>query len=176
MPVTNHDVPQPVLHDLTHDQKIAVLLAAYKKNGTSLNAIEAGQRTFFNLILGIYSAALTLLIALYKDERDLLRAPDGFLRLSALDWVLILAAALITAYSRYMSYGRVTARISIRETMTRIECAFGFFETGIFLKNVALYPPSFGSYARASFLQRAHYLLYAPAAAFVAAVVIFSRG
>jgi hypothetical protein len=75
-----------------------------------------------------------------------------------------------------MSSGRNKARMSVREAVTRIDHALGFFEPGVFLKDQALYPDSFAPYARTSFLQKAHWLLYAPAAAFVLAVLILSRG
>jgi hypothetical protein len=174
--VTNHDALEPVLHDLTPDQKITILLAAYNKHATALGAIESSQQSLVNLILGIYSVALTLLIALYKDERDLLQSPNAFLGLSSLDWVMIAAALSVAVYAFFMSTGRNKARMSVRQAVTRIDSAFGFFEKGVFLKNETLYPSSFAPYARTSFLQYAHYLLYAPAVAFVAGVLIFSRG
>jgi len=175
MPET-HKSLEPALKDLTHDQKITILLAAYNKHSTALGAIEASQQALFNLILGIFSAALTLLIALYKDERTLLQgSPGAILGLSPLDWVMMVAAAMIAAYSLYMSRGRNKARLSVRRVVERIDSALGFFRPGIFLKDETLYPESFGAYAKTSFLQRAHYVLYAPAAAFVIAVVVLSR-
>ena len=171
-----YNAPAPALTDLTHDQKITILLTAYNKHSTALGAIEASQQALFNLILGIFSAALTLLIALYKDERALLHGSSGaFLGLSSLDWVMIISAGLITAYSLYMSRGRNKARLSVRRAVERIDYALGFFQPGAFLKDETLYPDSFAVYTKTSFLQRAHWLLYAPAAAFVIAVIVLSK-
>lgn len=169
-------VLEPVMNGLTHDQKITILLAAYNKHATALGAIEESQQALFNIILGIFSAALTLLIALYKDERSLLQgSQSAFARLTPLDWVMLVAAVLIAAYSFYMSRGRNKARRSVRQAVERIDHALGFFQKDVFLKDASLYPESFAPYSKTSFLQRAHWLVYAPAAAFIIAVVVLSR-
>lgn len=167
---------EPVLKNLTHDQKITVLIAAYNKHATELGAIEASQQALSNLVLGIFSAALTLLIALYKDEPTLVQGqPGAFLGLSMLDWVMVIAAGLIMAYSHYMGSGRNRARLSVRKAVERIDYAFSFFQKGAFLAEAALYPDSFAPYAKTSFLQRGYWLIYLPATAFVMAVVVLSR-
>ena len=56
-----------------------------------------------------------------------------------------------------------------------IDAAFGFFEPGAYLKDAPLYPESFAPYAKTSFLQRAHWVIYMPGAAFILAVLILSH-
>jgi hypothetical protein len=168
-------MPEPAINDLNTDRKIAILTAAYTKHGNALGAIEGSQQTLLNLVLGIFSAALTLLIGLYKDSPDLIRGGSSCLCLSALDWVMIAAAALVMAYAVYMSHGRNAARISVRRAVANIDAAFGFFENGLYLKDAPLYPTSFAPYTETSFLRRAYWLIYPSGAAFILAVVVLSR-
>src|SRR5206468_10978617 len=95
-------VPKPVFNNpaidpLTQDNQVKILLAAYQKHAAELLAIEASQERLINLILGIYSAGLTLIVAMLKDARVLLQGPDH--TLSPLALALIVVAVLIGAYA-----------------------------------------------------------------------------
>jgi len=102
-------------------------LSAYQKHAAELLAIEASQEKLINLILGIYSAGLTLIAAMLKDARALLQGLDH--TLSPLAWALIVVAVLIGAYAIYMSVRRNKARQAVRQGLLRVDQALGFFES-----------------------------------------------
>lgn len=165
---------EPAIPDLDTELKIRVLIAAYTKHSNALNAIENSQQTLLNLVLGIFSVALTLLIGLFKDNPELIRRSSCEM-LTALDIVVIIAAGLIMLYTAYMSHGRNSARMAVREAVENIDTAFGFFEQGAYLKEKPLYPETFAAYTRTTFLTRAYWLVYLPGAAFILAVLILSQ-
>src|SRR5689334_20063762 len=88
-------MPTPMLNnpaaaDLSQDNQIKILLAAYQKNAAELLAIEASQEKLIGLILGIYSTGLTLITAFLKDSKTLLQAPNHCPTRFA--WMLIVVA------------------------------------------------------------------------------------
>ncbi len=147
----------------SEDNKIKILLAAYQKHAAELLAIEASQEKLINLVLGIYSAGLTLIAALLKDARSLLT-------LSRFSWALIVVAALIGIYAVYMSERRNKARHDVREGLTRIEQALGLFEQSTYLQNEQLYLDAWLKYPKPGFLNWTHGIVIAAGLAFIAAV------
>jgi hypothetical protein len=162
-----------MLDGLQPEQKVAILTTAYNKHVGALTAIEASQQSLLNLVLGIYSAALTLLVGLFKDNPAVLD-PHGCV-LSPLGFVLVFAGLGLGAYSFYMSYARAKARKSVRTALERIDFAFGFFEKGRYLEAAPLYPDSFREYTRHSFLSWTNLVICIPATAFILAIVILSQ-
>jgi hypothetical protein len=166
--------PIPPAFELVQpEHKIAVLTAAYNKHVGALAAIESSQQSLLNLVLGIYSAALTLLVGLFKDDPSLLNPNGGFL--SPLGYVLVVAGGALAVYTLYMSHGRNEARKAVRIALERVDFAFGFFENGAYLKAEQLYPPSFREYTKRSFLAHTQWVAYLPAVAFILAVIILSQ-
>ena len=88
----------PALGNISEDNKIRVLLAAYQKNAAELLAIEASQEKLISLVLGIYSAGLTLLTALLKDAKSLMQSSEH--QPSLFSWALIVVAILIGGCGR----------------------------------------------------------------------------
>lgn len=59
---------QPAWTSLDQKEKVQILLAAYQKHATELRDIEASQEKLIALVLGIYSAALTLIGVTFKQD------------------------------------------------------------------------------------------------------------
>lgn len=150
------------------DNKVRALLAAYEKHAAELLAIEGSQDRMMNLVLGVYSAGLALLTGLLKDSKSLLQGPEH--TLSVFAWALIVVAVLIGFYTIYMSSRRAAARHSVREGITRVDQALGFFESNRYLKGQPLYPDDWLYYPAPGFLDLAHVIVLAAGAAFIAAV------
>ncbi len=161
------------LGDLLPEQKIAALTLAYNKHVGALIAIESSEQSLLNLVLGIYSAALTLLVGFFKDEQALLY-PNGWF-LSPMGYVLVGAGAAVAGYTFYMSYKRSKSRDSVRHALKRIDYALGFFEPGRYLQGEPLYPKYFANYTKGTFLSHTHVVVYLPALAFILAVIILSQ-
>jgi hypothetical protein len=158
------------LKELKDENKITILLAAYTKHNGALAAIEQSQQSLLNLVLGIYSAALTLVVGLYEQAPNLLRATDHFV--SALGFTLILVAAFVALYTIYMSHGRNVARTKVRQAVERIDSALGLFEPGWYVQHNTLYPESFREYTQHTFLKNTPLIAYLPACAFILVVII----
>lgn len=136
----------PAIDDLTRENKIQILLAAYQKHATELLAIQASQQKLNGLVLGIYSAGLTLVTALAKDAKAILAGP------SALALALIAIAILVGAYAVYMSKYRGNARQEVRKGLTRIEQALAFYAAGTYLRDETLYELYWLNYPKEKFL------------------------
>ena len=143
-------------------------LSAYQKHAAELLAIEASQEKLINLILGIYSAGLTLIAAMLKDARALLQGLDH--TLSPLAWALIVVAVLIGAYAIYMSVRRNKARQAVRQGLLRVDQALGFFEQGAYLQGEQLWPADWLNFPKPSFLDWSHAIVIAAGVAFIAAI------
>lgn len=144
--MTKPPVPlNPAMNDLTRDNKVQILLAAYQKHAAELNAIQQSEEKLESLVLAIYSAGLTLIAALAKDARKILAGPSPFA------WALIVLAVLVGVYAVYMSARRGDARRTVREALTRIEQALGFYVPGSYLQNMSLYPTHFLDFPKKTF-------------------------
>ena len=158
----------PAIEALTQDNQVKMLLAAYQKHAAELLAIEASQEKLINLVLGIYSAGLTLIVAMLKDAKALLQGPDH--TLSPLAWALIVVAVLIGAYAIYMSARRNKARLAVRQGLLRVDQALGFFEQGAYLQGEQLWPADWLNFPKPSFLDWSHAIVIAAGAAFIVAI------
>jgi hypothetical protein len=164
----------PAADPLSQDNQVKILLAAYRKNAAELLAIEASQEKLINLVLAIYSAGLTLIAALLKDAKPLLRGSHCGLSLFA--WMLIVVAILIAAYTLYMSTRRNNARHAVREGLLNIDDALGFFRAGTYLQGASLYPAEWRNFANPGFLNWSHVIVFAAGVAFIAAVYFVAVG
>jgi len=136
----------PAITDLTRDNKVQILMAAYQKHASSLQSIEESQEKLDTLLLGIYSAGLTLITAWAKDAKAILAGPSPFA------WALIVLAVLVVIYAVYMSVRRGDARRTVREAMTRVERALAFYAPGCYLQNTTLYRTDFLDFPKKTFL------------------------
>ncbi len=164
----------PSIANPSEDNKVAILLAAYQKHAAELLAIEASQEKLINLVLGIYSAGLTLMAAMLKDARLLLQGPGQ--TLSEFAWALIAVAALIGIHAVVMSVQRNRARHAVRQGLTRIDQALGFFAQGSYLENQQLYQDEWLDYPAPGFLDWTYIIVIATGLAFVAAVYFIAVG
>ncbi len=147
----------------SQDQRSAILIEAYKKHSAELLAIENSQAKLQLLVLTIYASAITLVGTLRHDG-------------SQISWYLISAlsvsALLLAFYAWRMGQGRNRARKSVRIALVQVDCALGFFENGIFLKDKALYPQAWKGFATMrTFLDSADWVIVIAAAAFIAIIV-----
>jgi hypothetical protein len=136
----------PAINDLTRENKIQILLAAYQKHTNALEAIEQSQEKLDSLLLGIYSAGLTVIAAWAKDAKTILAGP------SPLAWALIVLALLVVIYGLYMSVHRGGARRTSREALTRVEQALAFYASGAYLQSTSLYQTNFLNFPKKTFL------------------------
>lgn len=148
---------------LTSDNKVAILLEAYKKHSAELLAIEDSQQKLLLLVLGIYAAGITLVGTLLHDTKGM-------------PWRLVvtlsIAAILPAIYAWRMALGRNKARRSVRTALVQVDHALGFFEPDLFLKERPLYPAAWKEYANMrTFLDQAHWIIIISAIAFIATVV-----
>jgi hypothetical protein len=164
----------PATAALSQDNQVKILLAAYQKHAAELLAIEASQEKLTNLVLGIYSAGLTLIAALLKDAKPLLQGPNH--AVSPFASALIAVAVLIGIYAIYMSTRRNNARHAVRQGLLRIDQSLGFFEQGAYLRTQALYPDDWANFANPGFLDYGHLIVTAAGLAFVFAVYIIAVG
>ena len=158
----------PALGNISEDNKIRVLLAAYQKNAAELLAIEASQEKLISLVLGIYSAGLTLLTALLKDAKSLMQSSEH--QPSLFSWALIVVAILIGLYAVYMGTRRNHARRAVRGGLSRVDQALGFFQQGNYLTNQQLYEDTWLAYSTPGFLDWAHAIVVAAGIAFIGAI------
>jgi hypothetical protein len=158
----------PALAGLSQDNQIRTLLAAYQKNAAELLAIEASQEKLISLVLGVYSAGLTLITALIKDAKPLLKG--SHFGLSSFAWMLIIVAAAIGIYALYMSTRRNNARHAVREGLLRIDDALGFFQQGTYLRDDTLYPEAWRNFANPGFLNFSHAIVGIAGLAFMVAI------
>jgi hypothetical protein len=164
----------PALGAISEDNKVKVLLAAYQKHAAELLAIEASQEKLINLVLGVYSVGLTLIAAMLKDAKALLQGPNH--TVSDFGLALMAVAVLIGVYAVYMSTKRNAARHAVREGLSRVDQALGFFQRGVYLQNSQLYDDKWLEYSNPGFLNWTHFIVVAAGAAFIAAVYFIAVG
>lgn len=165
-------MPQPIsipaIADLSQDNQVKILLVAYQKHSSELLAIEGSEEKLISLVLGFYSAGLTLIAALLKDAKALLQGANH--TPSPFAWALIVVAVLIGVYAVYMSVRRNEARHAVRHGLLQIDQALGFFRQGTYLQGEQLYPADWLSYPKPSFLDFSHAIVIAAGFAFIAAI------
>lgn len=105
----------------------AALLEAYKKHAEELKGIEDRQNKIIALILGILSAAATLLI---KGTDDFGWAPRLYISVVAL---------VIVGIGQHAINELGDLRSAVRDLLVRCEIALRFYEVGAFLKGRMLY-------------------------------------
>ncbi len=105
----------------------AALLEAYKKHIEELRGIEDRQGKIVALVLGVLSAAGTLLI---KEKVPLAGIPKVF--------VLAVAFAIVFI-GRHAVHELHDMRIAARDLLVRCEIALRFYKHGVFLKEKPLY-------------------------------------
>jgi hypothetical protein len=143
------DAPAPIspaINDLTRENKVQILLAAYQKHNSALEAIEQSQEKLDSLLLGIYSAGLTVIAAWASNAKAILAGP------SPLAWALIVLAVLVAIYAAYMSVCRGNARRTSREALTQVEQALAFYASGVYLQSTSLYAADFLNFPKKTFL------------------------
>jgi hypothetical protein len=110
------------------------VLEAYKKHAAELAGIEDRQYKLTLLMLGIFSAGLTLIASGHVDLTPTLR------------WSLIGFAFAIVIPSFHYNWELHTLRRVTRELLVRCEIALGFHAPNVFLKDEKLYAVSDISY------------------------------
>jgi hypothetical protein len=164
----------PAAGALTQDNQVRILLAAYQKHAAELLAIEASQEKLTSLVLGIYSAGITLIVALFKDAKALLQRPDHTPTILA--WALIAVAALIGIYALSMSTRRNNARHAVRQALVNVEQALGFFRQGTYVQGEPLYSAEWLNFPNPGFLDWSHLIVAAAGGAFIVAVYFIAIG
>jgi hypothetical protein len=153
--------------DLLKQQAVTILVEAYKKHAAELLSIEDSQQKLLALLLGIYSAALTLVFGLVKDGH-LIIAADCWLK-----GALTLTAAAIGVFGVMFSIQRNHARRSVRAGLVRIEQALGFYVANLYVAD-RLYDETYRRYAQPnmqqSFLDYGYVPVIVVGLAFIAAV------
>jgi hypothetical protein len=124
-PALMHPTPKPSGSDQSGSP--GALLESYKKHVEELRGIEDRQNKAIALLLGIFSAAGTLLI---KEATDLGYAPKVYVTLLALVVVGIGQHAINELHDM---------RTAVRDLLVRCEIALGFYEPGAFLVGKPLY-------------------------------------
>jgi hypothetical protein len=103
------------------------LLEAYKKHTEELRRIEDRQHQIVALVIGIFSAAATLLTKGW--------VPDSLLVVAYLSMV-----ALAIGWLGFHSINELhDLRIAVRELLVRCEIGLGFYKLGAFLEERMLY-------------------------------------
>jgi hypothetical protein len=156
------------LTDLTRDNKVQILLAAYQKHASELGAIEQSQETLDRLLLGIYSAGLTAITAFAADIKTRLAGP------SPLAWTLTALAIMVGVYGLYMTMRRGDARRTVRDALVRVEQALGFYADGAYLQGTALYRLRLLTFPSRTFLDWNIAIVIVVGLAFVAGVIVLA--
>ena len=160
----------PVIQNLSQAERIQILLAAHQKHAAELLAIEGSQEKLTAVLLGIYSARLTLITAtLAKDAKPFLQTAG---HPSHLAWALVVLAIILGWYALVMTKHRGEAREAVREGLSRIDHALAFFEPNLYLKDATLYPPDWQTFAKKTWLNWSIAIVIIAGTAFVAAVLI----
>jgi len=158
----------PALAGLSPDVRVQILTAAYQKHAAELLAIQDSQEKLNNLVLGIYSAGLTLVAAIFKEAEKILKGPNH--TPSAFAWAFIALAIIIGIYALYMTKRRGHAREGVRTALTQIDQALGFFQPGVYLQGEPLYPLDWLEFPKHKFLNWSVGIVIAAGIAFIATV------
>lgn len=128
-------------------QPPAALLEAYKKHAQELGSIEDRQYKIIVLLLGIFSAAATLLLA-----KEVHVDPAQKIYVSVV-------AFLATVIGQHVINELHDLRIAVRDLLVRCEIGLGFYEDGAFLKVIPLYTDYEGKYHTRGGWTRQYYLV-----------------
>lgn len=105
----------------------AALLEAYKKHAEELKRIEDRQHQTVALVIGIFSAAATLLA-------------KGWIAQSWLVTVYLSVMALAIGWIGFHSINELhDLRVAVRDLLVRCEIGLGFYKVGAFLDKKQLY-------------------------------------
>lgn len=126
-----------VIQPVSSEDKLTVLRDVYKKHTEELRAIEDSQMKLTGLLLGVFSAGVSLLA---KETSPL--HTNGKFALTAVALAVLLFGTVYTHF-------RSRARRSTRNLLVRCEIALGFYETGIYIPEEALYRPELKQFASA---------------------------
>jgi hypothetical protein len=150
---------QPALRTGESDQPppSVALLEAYKKHVDELKGIEDRQNKIIALILGILSAAATLLIKKGTDDLEL--APR----------IYISMVALVIVYIGQHAINELgDLRRAVRDLLVRCEIALRFYEVGAFLKGRMLYTSYERGYrTRGGWLKQSYWFVWLVCVGFI---------
>ena len=132
------------------------LLEAYKKHTGELSGIEDRQNKTIALLLGIFSAAGTLLL---KDGSHV-----GYFGATYLS----LMAIIITCIGHHAINELHDLRIAVRDLLVRCEIGLGFYRDDAFLAGRPLYTPYEGKYpTRGGWMKQNYWIVWVVAAGFI---------
>ena len=123
------------------------LVEAYKKHVAELSGIEDRQSKIIAVLLGILSAAGTLLI---KEAANLGRGPKVYVS-------LVTVAIVVIGHHAVNEFHDL--RIAVRDLLVRCEIALRFYEVGKFLEGKPLYTdyelgyPTRGNWMKQSYIR-----------------------
>jgi hypothetical protein len=140
------------------------LVEAYKKHATELASIEDRQYKLTLLMLGIFSAGLTLIASGHVDLTCSVR------------WSLIaFSLAIVIPSCQYIGELHHLRGVT-RELLVRCEIALGFHSPDLFLKDENLYAAVEMAYGKkGQYLRNSFYLLVLPACLAFVLIVAFVR-
>jgi hypothetical protein len=134
------------------------LLEAYKKHAEELRRIDDRQNTMIALLLGILSAAATLLI---KEPPSSFGCP--------LKLYISLIAILIAITGHHATKELHDLRIAVRDLLVRCETALRFYEIGAFLDGKQLYTDyELGYPTKGGWLKQYYWIVHFSYAVFIA--------
>jgi hypothetical protein len=133
------------------------LLEAYKKHVEELRGIEDRQNKTIALLLGIFSAAGTLLLK--KDVE---------IPWPALTYITAIAVALLLIGQHAVNEFH-DLRVAVRDLLVRCETALRFYETGAFLEGEMLYTKEEQEYAigKGGWMKENYWIVYVVGGAFI---------
>ncbi len=134
----------------------AALLEAYKKHVEELNRIEGRQNKTIALILGILSAAGTLLS---KGGIDVDNPQKAY---------FCLVALVIVGVGQHAINELHDMRIAVRDLLVRCEIGLGFYEVGAFLAGKMLYTDYEWRYpTRGAWMKQNYWIVWVVCAGFL---------
>jgi hypothetical protein len=134
----------------------AGLLEAYKKHVEELNRIEDRQNKIIALILGILSAAGTLLSKSGFDVDDAQKA------------YFSLVALVVAGIGQHAINELHDMRIAVRDLLVRCEIGLGFYEVGAFLAGKTLYTDYEWQYpTRGAWMKQNYWIVWLVCAGFL---------
>ena len=132
------------------------LVEAYKKHVDELRGIEDRQNKMIALLLGIFSAAATLLTKGWLNAGTAQKA-----------YVTLIAVVLIWIGQHAVNEFHAL-RIAVRELLVRCEIALRFYETNVFITGSMLYTKDEIEYhTKGGWLKQYYLLVWAVGAAFI---------
>ncbi len=143
---------------LNDQDKVSILLEAYKKHSRELLDLEGSQQNLVTILLGIFAAGITFISNVAKVP--------GHLGIP-----LIMVAILLTVFGGVYTHKRDKARTSIRYLIVSIEDALGFYENGFFAESRSLYKGCLKEFPKQKWLGTIYHIVLLAGLAFVFIVV-----